>query len=392
MIKKLSIILLLFLMTGCWNYQELNNISISTAIAIDMNEDNEYEVSTLIANSRKSQTSSQESESQSVIYTGKGKTISEAFKDIDLYNPRKNYIGHVAVLVISEEVAKKGLENILDFFARNSESTRRFQMIIARDDKAKDIIKILTPLETYSAQNISSNLKYSKESQATSISVLYSDFIYNYLEKGYDPILPSVILKGDKKDGSKDKSLQQTIPDAFIKIDNLAIFKDDKLMGFATKDESRGINLLKNSINELTVNIKSDDEYIAVKLTQSITKNKIKFKDKPIIEVEINANALITEDNTKHNLEDKKVIKEIERKIKNKIKSLANKGLEVSKKYKSDIFGYGNLIYKNYPKYFKKQDNWHNEYKDLEVNIKVNVSIDTIGTSEITIKEAKNEN
>ena len=36
--------------------------------------------------------------------------------NIDLYNPRKNYIGHVAVLVISEEVAKKGLENILDFF------------------------------------------------------------------------------------------------------------------------------------------------------------------------------------------------------------------------------------------------------------------------------------
>ena len=179
MIKKLSIILLLFLMTGCWNYQELNNISISTAIAIDMNEDNEYEVSTLIANSRKSQTSSQESESQSVIYTGKGKTISEAFKDIDLYNPRKNYIGHVAVLVISEEVAQKGLENILDFFARNSEATRRFQMIIAKDDKAKDIIKILTPLETYSAQNISSNLKYSKESQATSISILYSDFISN---------------------------------------------------------------------------------------------------------------------------------------------------------------------------------------------------------------------
>lgn len=392
MIKKLSIILLLFLMTGCWNYQELNNISISTAIAIDMNEDNEYEVSTLIANSRKSQTSSQESESQSVIYTGKGKTISEAFKDIDLYNPRKNYIGHVAVLVISEEVAKKGLENILDFFARNSESTRRFQMIIAKDDKAKDIIKILTPLETYSAQDISSNLKYSKESQATSISILYSDFIYNLLEKGYDPILPSVILKGDKKDGSKDKSLQQTVPDAFIKIDNLAIFKDDKLMGFASKDESRGINLLKNSINELTINIKLDDEYIAVKLTQSITKNKIKFKDEPIIEVVINANALITEDNTKHNLEDEKVIKEIEKKIKSKIKSLANKGLKVSKKYKSDIFGYGNLIYKNYPKYFDKIDNWNNEYQDLEVNIKVNVNIDTIGTSQITIKEAKNEN
>ncbi len=388
--KKVLILLLLFLLTGCWNYQELNSIAISTAIGVDKNDDGKYEVSTMIANSRKEQSSSKESESQSIIFTGVGNTISEAFKDIDLYNPRRNYIGHVSVVVISDEVAKDGLNDILDFSARNPESTKRFQMVIAKNCKAKDILKILTPLETFSAQNISNNLKYSRDSQATSTSILYSDFIYNLLEKGMNPILPSVILKGDKKDGAKDESLQQTVPDAFIKINNLALFKDYKLVGFANANESRGINLLKSTIEQLTVNIKIDNKYITFKLLDSKTKSKIKFNDKPIINVEIKGIATLVEDNSNHSLTDQKVMKEIEKKINKKIEELANQGLEIAKKNNTDVFGYGNLIYKNYPNYFKKFKDWDKEgFKDLDVKIKSNVVLSTTGSAKTTLKGVK---
>ncbi len=388
--KKVLILLLLFLLTGCWNYQELNSIAISTAIGVDKNDDGKYEVSTMIANSRKEQSSSKESESQSIIFTGVGNTISEAFKDIDLYNPRRNYIGHVSVVVISDEVAKDGLNDILDFSARNPESTKRFQMVIAKNCKAKDILKILTPLETFSAQNISNNLKYSRDSQATSTAILYSDFIYNLLEKGMNPILPSVILKGDKKDGAKDESLQQTVPDAFIKINNLALFKDYKLVGFASANESRGINLLKSTIEQLTVNIKIDNKYITFKLLDSKTKSKIKFNDKPIINVEIKGIATLVEDNSNHSLTDQKVMKEIEKKINKKIEELANQGLEIAKKNNTDVFGYGNLIYKNYPNYFKKFKDWDKEgFKDLDVKIKSNVVLSTTGSAKTTLKGVK---
>lgn len=388
--KKLLVLLSLFLLTGCWNYQELNSVAISTAIGIDKNDDGKYEVSTMVANSKKEQSSSKESESQSVIFTGIGNTIAEAFKDIDLYNPRRNYIGHVAVVVISEEVARDGLNDVLDFSARNPESTKRFQMVIAKNCKAKDILKILTPLETFSAQNIANNLKYSRDSQATSTSILYSDFIYNLLEKGINPILPSVILKGDKKDGSKDESLQQTVPDAFIKINNLALFDDYKLVGFSSANESRGINLLKNSIEQLTANIKIDDEYITFRLLESDTKTKIDFKDKPTINVEINGIATLVEDNCDHSLTDEDVMKEIENKINKKIEVLANQGLKVAKKYKTDVFGYGNLIYKNYPKYFEQFKNWDKEgFNDLEVKIKSKVVLSTTGSAKTTLKGVK---
>ena len=52
--KKLLIFFTLIILTGCWNYQELNDYAIVTGMAIDLNKD-EYEVSLLIANGDKSE-------------------------------------------------------------------------------------------------------------------------------------------------------------------------------------------------------------------------------------------------------------------------------------------------------------------------------------------------
>ena len=389
--KKILIILIVFLMTGCWNYRELNSLAITTAMAIDLTDKGEYEVSLLIANSMKAQASSQENESQTVIYSGKGKTIAQALKEIDLINPRQSYIGHVSIVLLSDKVAYKGVDDVLDLLLRNSESTKRFQLAIARDAKAKDIIKILTPLETFPAQNISDNIKVSHESQATSTSIRYSEFIYTLLEKGYNPILPSIILLGDEKDGSKDKSLQQTVPDAIIKLSTIGLFQDDKLVGFATKDESRGINIVRNTIEEMNIYLKCDKNYLSIRILQSESKTKLKSKDK--IDISVKAIGTILEDNCKHNLEDPKVIDEIEKKAEKELKKLAKKGIEVAKKYETDIFGFGNLLYKKDPDSYKKFDDWDKDgFTKLDVNIKTNIELKFKGSAKQALKEAIDEN
>ena len=82
-IKLLLPFLFLFILTGCWNYRELNDLAIATGIAIDESEDG-YEVSVLIANAKKAQVSTKEGESQTSGYSEKGKTITEALRNINL--------------------------------------------------------------------------------------------------------------------------------------------------------------------------------------------------------------------------------------------------------------------------------------------------------------------
>ena len=172
-------------------------------------------------------------------------------KDIDLVSSKQLYIGHLSVIIVSDEVAKDGLINTLDFLLREPESIKRFYIALARNDKAKDILKILSPLESFPSQNIYSNIKFSSESHAISASVAYGIFIEELLAKGKETTLPSMVIKGNEKKGSKSSSLEESTPKAEVKLNTLGLFKKDKLITYATANESRGINLVKNNVDEM---------------------------------------------------------------------------------------------------------------------------------------------
>lgn len=390
--KKILILIILFLMTGCWNYQELNSLAISTAMAIDKKND-EYEVSILIANSKKNQVSSKEGESQTVVYSAKGKSISEALKNIDLENPRQTYIGHLAVIVISEEVAKEGLDNVLDLLLRDSESTKRFYLAIAKDDEAKSIIKVISPLETFPSQTISTNIKASSESQAISSAVTYSKFIENTLKKGMNPILPTITIEGSASKGEKAKNLESSSLDAILKLSTIAIFKDDKLVGYANKDQSRGINLMLDEIKEMIVEYKCDKNILVTSLSEVNTNIDIGLKNNKL-EATINVDGIgdIIENNCKLDLTNTKTINKIEKRVNQKVEKIINNGLDlIQKDLKSDVIGFGNILYKKEPKYFNKI-NWDKEFPKLNIKVNSNIKITTKGSARQSIKEAINEN
>ena len=115
--KKIKILCLLFIscfMTGCWNYNELNDLAITTGIAIDLKEE-KYVVSYMIANAKKSEGESKSGETSSVVYSGEGSSISAAYTDLNSKISKIPYISHLEVLIISEDAAKKGVMNIIDF-------------------------------------------------------------------------------------------------------------------------------------------------------------------------------------------------------------------------------------------------------------------------------------
>ena len=385
--KIIFLIILIIFNTGCWNYNELNSLAITTAMAIDKKDD-KYEVSILIANSRNKQSSSESGESQTVVYSALGDTIADAMKNIDLENPRQTYIGHLAALIISEEVAKEGLINVLDLLMRNSESTKRFFVAISKKNKAKDILKIVSPLESFPAQTIYTNIKTSSESQAVSVSVIYSDLIKTIMQKGIEPILPTIMVEGSEKEGSKNSNLEQSNPKGGLKLGTVAIFKKDKLIDYASKDESRGINLALNKIDAMIIKHKCKNNYIVAELGE--VKSTISIDKKPTITIK--ASGDIIENNCDIDLTNYKEIDKIEKDIENQIKNLVKKGVGFIQDKKVDSIGIGNLLYKKNPNYFKKINNWNDFFSKLNIDIKVEANIDSKGSIKKSLKEALNGN
>ena len=391
--KKTILIIITIILTislsGCSGYDELNKLSIVTAVAFDKTDD-EYELSFLIANSPKSQTSSKEGEAKTTVYSGKGKTVTEAVKEIEQISPKQIYLGHINVVIISEDIGEDGFLKISDWLIRNPQTRKKFYLLQAKDVSAKNIIKIVSPLESFPSQSIATLIESNAQSKATASSVTYSKFIGKILEKGFDPVLPSITIKGDIKDGSSEKNLETTEPESYLVLGPLAIYKGDKLQGFSTDKESQSINILKNEAKEFNYNIEYQKENISIEASK--LKTVIKVKDTQNIEITVSGSGDIYNINNNIVLQDYKEIKKIEKTWNKEMKKDLEKAIKKTQtEYKADIFGFGNIIYKNLPKKWEKLENdWNDKYfPKLNINIKTNLKINATGSLVKTIKEGE---
>lgn len=368
--KFVLIIITLFILlisSGCYNYKEINDMAIVSSIGIDKdNKNDKYIVSAQIMNSKESEDSE---DSQITVYTKEGDTVHEALRNITLKSPRKLYGNHLSKIVLSEEVAKEGIDNILDIFNRITEVRNEFIITIVKEDKASDVLKVLTTTESIPAEYVKLSLKIADKTSGLTYATKLDEFISLYLKKGIDPVVP--VLKIDKKEkkGTTINNITTTNPISKIVIEDLAVTNKGKLETYLKNEEIIGYNFLRNQIQKMIIPVKCDDEnnYASILILKNKTKSNAAKKDnKYIINFNINSEAIITEYNCKKDLTDEKVIKELEKDTEKKIKRYIKKSLNKQKKTKGKFLGLERIIYLDYPKY-------KNEDYSVKYNAKVNL-------------------
>lgn len=368
--KFVLIIITLFILlisSGCYNYKEINDMAIVSSIGIDKdNKNDKYIVSAQIMNSKESEDSE---DSQITVYTKEGDTVHEALRNITLKSPRKLYGNHLSKIVLSEEVAKEGIDNILDIFNRITEVRNEFIITIVKEDKASDVLKVLTTTESIPAEYVKLSLKIADKTSGLTYATKLDEFISLYLKKGIDPVVP--VLKIDKKEkkGTTINNITTTNPISKIVIEDLAVTNKGKLETYLKNEEIIGYNFLRNQIQKMIIPVKCDDEnnYASILILKNKTKSNAAKKDnKYIINFNINSEAIITEYNCKKDLTDEKIIKKLEKDTEKKIKRYIKKSLNKQKETKGKFLGLERIIYLDYPKY-------KNEDYSVKYNAKVNL-------------------
>lgn len=385
--KKLMLLLILFLLTGCWNYQELNSLAIATGFAVDIVDD-EYEVTVLISNSQKESSSDSKSSASSAVYKGKGKTIEEAIKDSSMAISKQIYVSHIEVLVLSEEVAKNKTLEVVDFFFRYPQTRNEFFVVIAENCKAGDTFLVTTPLETFPSQNITKNIEVTSKLQGYIYSVTFNDFIKNLIEEGISPVLPTISIIGDIEEGNKDKNIEQNEPSTYLKLGMMSVFKKDSLIDISEKEQSKGINFLNDEVITTLIRTKQDDGFVIVELNDSKTKINVEIKDIPNYKVSINATGTITEVSDNIDIEENEIIEQIKNSSIEEIKKYCIEAINYAKKLKTDIFGFGNLVYKKDHKLWNKiKDKWEEEiFNQIEVEFDIKLELKTKGSIDDSIE------
>lgn len=388
---KYLLLMILFLTTGCWNYTELNDLAIVKGVSIDQEEDN-YIVNYMISNASSEKGSSKDSSPQTALIEGKGKTISEAISEIKLISPKKIYIGHMLVYVISEAVAKNSLTEATDYFFRNNNSKRSFQVVIAKDTKAKDTLKILSPLDSFPSDNIAKNLATAESFSGYVSNSAFVSFIRKIKEDGIDASANGITIIGSTEKGSSEENLKSSSIDNYVKIEPLAIFKKDQLVAWTDQDVSKGINIFLSAVQELKLTIPYEDGYFSFKITNIKSSSDFKINDNITFDFKIKATSNIEEMTIYIDTKKEDNIKLLEELINNEIKRILHKTTQFIQEKQSDAIGLGYRIYINdYQNWLNLKTNWNEMYLP---KVKVNFEVKTTllaeeDTNEGTVKSNK---
>lgn len=168
-------------------------------------------------------------------------------------------------------------------------------------------------------------------------------------------------------------------------VSGLAVFKGDRLVGELEAKESRGYQWVTGKVNysRLPVEINGKLEEIIVMSSKGKITPVIKGDGAIKIRVEITAEgSLISQTGTVNFAKPENaglLEKEAERTIKQEIGNTLNKTRETS----TDIFGFGESIYRKYPREWDTlKPQWDKLYKNIEVEIDVKANVK--GTGMIT--------
>lgn len=372
--KKIKyLILLLPLLSGCYDYRELNELAITTAVSIDY-KDNNFNVVAEVINPTKQQDATSANSSPFVIYKNTSPSLQEAFRNIVLESPRQLYNAQIEIIIITEDVINNKLDELLEFFSREPEIRTEIKIIVAKTDESMEAISLQTLLTDFSSSNILQSLKIQSEVLGITYEVTLNELLNMYLDPNLEIILPSMELYGDINIGDEKSNIETSEPKAITKIDTSLITKDNKIITYLTEEESKIVSLMNNKLKKTIINFPYKDGYIVFEPNRLKTSTKADVKNNKI-SLEISGYTKIKGFQATSNIKDKEEIQKINNYFNKELEKLITKTFyNIRNNYKTDIFGYQRLYYTTDYKYFK--NNCTNWYQDIFPNMDIEVKSD----------------
>lgn len=355
-----GLLLLLSLVAGCWNRREIEDLNFVLAVGLDKSAtENKVQVTVQMPLIKKAK-QEQEGGGGEAFWVGSvsGESVFEAVRDFTKYTP-KLYWGDLTVLVLGEGLSREGISRVIDFFVRNQELRPTPLVMVATGD-AKDIIEAQTKLERIPVDLLEKLMK-ARAASSKAPQVRLGDFFGALISKGTQQPYAPRIMKTEEG----------------LKIAGMAVFKNDRLLGWLGEKETRGFLWVKGEVNS-TVIVVPCPEFRDVPVSFEVLKARSKIRPvasngKVSIAIEIEVKGNIVEIGDKCELKNPEQIEKVLKRLSEEVEKEASMAItRAQQEYESDIFGFGKYIKRNYPEIWR-HINWEEEFPFTEVAVKAKV-------------------
>lgn len=380
--KMLVLSLCIFVLSGCWDRIEVNDLAFVTATGFDMLKKNRIRVAVQIPlpsamGGAGSSGGGGGTGSNKPYYVDStvGRNVREANDLLQSRMSRKAFFAHRRVIVFGEKLARSGFKKSLDLIVEQSQA-RLSTFVLVTEGEAIDILNASPHLEKIPAEAI-------RELVKTGYHRDVRDVLNDIARPGKDPVLPVVKTKRtENKNGQKQQELA---------IANLAILKNDQLKFLTNKKETIGALWLLEKMDRrgYTFPIKEKGE-INIGIIKANVRPKYSLKNsQPTFTLNVNVSGNMMQNEVNLELNDPKEYQKVIQKLEEQIKSEVEAILTHSLSEGIDIYGLGWYLSRKEGELWKQkwEKDWEKLLPELDVKINVDAEIDEAINSALKIKE-----
>ncbi len=390
-------ILVLLLIISSSNYygiKGIDNLAYVVAIGLDIGDTENLNLSLQISVPNNSDSSSGGSSSQSssvVVNSIECPSISTGITLFNSYLGKEVNLSHCKVLVISENLAARGIEEYLYTLINDVQFRSDSNIIVSKCD-AKTYLEYSTPVLDKVSARYYEIAPTSSEYTGYTESITCNEFLSAMTYSSAEAVAILGSINSDQTQNipseSSNKESYYTAGQTPISgesgVENmgLAVFNNDKLVGELNGLESICHLIISNKLKNAQIRISSPIEnldYIDlyIELEKQSKSSVYLTNSTPYIKSKVTVNAKMQSMNSNIDLNDQNITSKIEKSAEAFLEEkLSNYLYKTSKELHSDIDQFGLYALK----YFTTQDelksyNWLHHYKDAFFDVDVNLNL-----------------
>ncbi len=391
--KRLICVLILLTislnLSSCAGKREMDELGIVGLTGVDwLPDEGKYEIIVQVMVPSKAGGGMGGSIIQSWNVTASGKTMMRASKNLRSKVSKKLVWFHSNLIIIGEQAAKKGLKDIIDFFARNKE-IRYNSWVLISQFPIKETIESNPRFESSLPAEITGLIQNNQTDWSESYALNLKDMLIRLADDDFDEVTgrltnykPKLPPEGTYQQLDLVKNIPEDLRDV-IALSGDAVLKDGKLKGWLDRVESKGYLFVIDEIEGgAIVEYESGKEKFSAEILSSKSDLKPEIKDGKIsFKLKVKTDLAITEAVTNLDLTKSEDIKKLQKNLAKEIEGNIKTVLwRAQQDYNADIFGYGNAVYRNDPQKWEEiKEQWDQIFPTVVTDIKVEVTIKRLG-------------
>ncbi|MCR4397489.1 MAG: Ger(x)C family spore germination protein [Firmicutes bacterium] len=374
--RGVAIILILALLAafcgGCWSRREITEIAIVLGMGLDLTPDGRVGLSLQIARPGAfyggGDTAGGEGRVACWVVRGEGETLEEAAAYLAGKVPRELYWGHSVVLIFGEEMARRGVGAVADFFGRKREPRETMWVTVA-EGRASDVLECHSVLEKTSAQAAAFLV-----TMGLGTAVRFREFVESLADEGVEPIATRVTVREVGVTPCPGEA-GAVGPHRQAETSGTAVFRGDKLVGWLDQAETRGLLWLKGRAvgQVLTVRVPGKPEgWLSFRARRQRAEIVPRLEGGSVrFDVNLVAEFDMVEQGGIGDFAGPDQIRGSERLLAGAMEAEAGAVVErVRSAYGSDIFGFGDAFHRKYKReWHEMKGRWDEEFARAEVRI-----------------------